>query len=142
MTNTSVHDSTPLRGCKTQPIQKPVSAAWDLQVSEMDLKKMRNGFAPESMEDKWLCYSTPADASGIFFVHLCRSWTKTEQIILKLQPAVAGANGTHEAGATITDITWEAQNAHLDLDQEEAKENAVMVCQGILGCTLENYKDD
>ncbi|KAM0664309.1 hypothetical protein MY8738_005607 [Beauveria namnaoensis] len=142
MTNTSVHDATPLRGWKTQPIQKPATAPWDLQVSETDLRKLRIGFMPESMEDKWLCYSTPDDASGAFFVQLCRSWTKTEQMVLKVQPAVAGSDSAHEASATITEITWEAQDADLDLDQEEAKENAVMVCKGILGCTLENYKDD
>lgn len=129
-------------GWDMQPIRKPVTAAWDVQVSKIDAKKIESGFVPENMEDKWLCYSSRRDADGVTLVHFCRSWSKTEQMVLTLQPAADGAEGMQEAGARIiTEIMWEAQDADSDLGQDEAKENAIMICNGILGCALEEKFD-
>ncbi|KAJ6786413.1 hypothetical protein PWT90_04035 [Aphanocladium album] len=117
----------------TQPIRNPAKAAWDVQVSGEDVQKLQKGFVPEMMEDKWLCYSDPRDESGVVLVRLCRSWTKTDEFVLKLQLA----QGTEAAGARITEITWETQDAEEDLGEGEAKEVAVMVCNGVIGCSLE-----
>lgn len=115
-----------------QSIRKPVTAAWDLSISEENAQKLQKGFIPETMEDKWLCYSDTGDAEGVILVHLCRSWTRTEQIVLKLQVA----DGTKGSATRIIEITWEAQDADEDLGEEEAKEDAIMVCEAVLGCSL------
>lgn len=64
------------------------------------INKFENGVVPENMDDKWLCYSSPRDAHGVAFVHFCLSWSRTEQMVLTLQPAADGAEGMQEAGAS------------------------------------------
>ncbi|KAJ3481027.1 hypothetical protein NLG97_g7923 [Lecanicillium saksenae] len=121
-----------------KPIRKPATANWDLKVSEDNVQKLQKGFVPEMMEDKWLCYADARDAQGAILVHFCRSWTGMEQIVLKLQLREDGK----EDSAVITEITWEAQDGEEDLGEEEAKEDAVMLCAAILGCSLEIEEAD
>ena len=37
-------------GREPQPIRKPVTAPWDVPVSEADFRKMVGGFLPQAME--------------------------------------------------------------------------------------------
>ncbi|KID59835.1 hypothetical protein MBR_10519, partial [Metarhizium brunneum ARSEF 3297] len=122
----------------TRPIHDPVTASWNLRISQSDSQKMIHGFIPKEMEDKWLCYSTtPDNAQGITVVHLCRSWGKTEQIALKVQQADAinDASGSSQTWI-ILDITWERRVGEQDLGEQEAKEDAIRVCNYILDCAL------
>ena len=67
-----------------------------------------------------------------FLFVLCRSWSSTERIVLRLRPA---SSETH--GARIVEIRWEAEDEWEDRGQEEAKELAIDICNGVLGCALE-----
>lgn len=123
-------------GWATEPIRNPVSASWDLAISHTDAKKLVDGFVPKAMEDKWLCYSDTPDAQGNTIVHMCRSWSKMEQMALKLRSAIDVPGAGQGAAAKITEITWEAQDGASDLGREEAKEDAIEICNAILGCEL------
>ncbi|KAF4455119.1 hypothetical protein F53441_2484 [Fusarium austroafricanum] len=140
MANTTAQDKSQLPkaalvndGWDIRPIENPATAPWNKKVSQSDLKRMTEGFVPETMEDKWLCYSDLADAQGTVVVHLCRSWSRAEQITFKLEPV----DTVPGVVARITEITWETQSGESDLGEEEAKENAIMTCNDILDCTLE-----
>ncbi|KAK2589697.1 hypothetical protein QQS21_012622 [Conoideocrella luteorostrata] len=127
-------------GWDTQPIGNPATANWDMPVSQGDLKKLADGFVPEMMEDKWLCFSEASDAEGnVMTVYLCRSWTRKEHIALRLQ--LASSEAGQRGGARITEITWERSDEEPDLGLEDAKELATMVCDGVLGCSLGGYED-
>lgn len=122
----------------TIPIPKPVTAPWNLCISQTDSKKMIDGFIPETMEDRWLFYSDAPDPQGLILIHLCRSWSMTEQMVLKLRLAADATGGLEykDTGSMITEITWAGQQGEGGLGEEEAKDEAMELCNAILGCEL------
>ncbi|OWT42808.1 hypothetical protein VFPPC_18063 [Pochonia chlamydosporia 170] len=94
---------------------------------------MIKGSIPQAMEDKWLCYSDAPDARGAIYVHLCRSWTMAEILVLQLQSA--NAVDTDQSWI-ITEITWARKEGKQDLGEEAAKEDAAEICNGVLKCDL------
>ncbi|PHH63465.1 hypothetical protein CDD81_5844 [Ophiocordyceps australis] len=104
------------------PIQAPATAPWTLSLPPTDLTKLINGFRPASMDDKWLCFSRDANAQDTILVSLCRSWTSREFVVLRVNTG---------GGGQVREITWETE---FGCSEGEAKNLAVGVCRGVLGC--------
>lgn len=123
-------------------MKNPTTAPWNLDISRNDLEKLKRGFKPAAMEDRWMCRADAPDAGGDFVVHLHRSWTGDEVFRVTVVLA-APANGdgasahTDERHATMTDITWDkGEEGTFLATEEEAKDLATRVCRGVLGCDL------
>ncbi|KAM4056360.1 hypothetical protein HRG_003277 [Hirsutella rhossiliensis] len=122
---------------KHAPIKKPAKAPWDAEISGTDLASLLLGSVPSQMEDKWFCFADDADSHGNILVHLVRSWSGAEIIVLRVRAALDGTGLVNErAPAKVTEITWEDDSREEDRGEAWAKQRAEMVCRGILQCEL------
>lgn len=112
------------------PIQNPATADWGLTIKRTDYEKLLEGFTPRDMDDKWLCITDKPDPQGNTTVHWYRSWTDTEQFAINVE-----TEGND--GAKFAKITWEKEVGSIEVPAEEAKESAVGLCRGFIGCELE-----
>ncbi|KAK1623727.1 hypothetical protein BDP81DRAFT_454178 [Colletotrichum phormii] len=121
-------------------MRNPATTTWNLSVSHNDAEKLLKGFKPSQMEDRWMCRADEPDARGDFVVHLHRSWTGDEQFRMKLVLAAPDGGDatapTDERHATITELTWDKGEGQFLATEEEAKELAIKLCRGVLGCDL------
>ncbi|KAK2611902.1 hypothetical protein N8I77_005219 [Diaporthe amygdali] len=121
-------------------MRNPATAPWNLGISRNDVEKVLRGFKPTAMEDRWMCRADSPDARGGFVVHVHRSWTGDE--LLRMNVVLAVPNGdkasahTNEHHATITNITWDRGEGSFLANEVEAKDLAINVCRGVLGCDL------
>ncbi|KAJ4359573.1 uncharacterized protein N0V89_000128 [Didymosphaeria variabile] len=127
----------PAKAPTYHPIQDPATAEWGLTIKRADYDKLLEGFRPRDMDDKWLCITDKPDAQGNTTVHWYRSWTDTEQYAITVQ---VGDSNKAEGNdwAKLAKITWEKELGSLEVPAEEAKESAVNLCRGFMGCELEN----
>jgi hypothetical protein len=119
------------------PIQVPATAEWGLAINRSDYEKLLEGFRPRDMDDKWLCITDKPDAQGNATVHWYRSWTDTEHFAINVE----SCNSSEAEGndwARFTKITWEKVVGSLEVPAEEAKQSAVNLCRGFVGCELDN----
>lgn len=123
-------------------MKNPSTAPWDLPISRSDVEKLKQGFKPAAMEDRWKCHAdVPPDARGDFVVHLHRSWTGDEVFRMNVVVLAAPENGekvasanTGEPHARIADITWDRGDGTFLDSEDKAKEVAAGVCRGVMGC--------
>jgi hypothetical protein len=116
-----------------KPMKKPLTAPWDLTVGDSDMEKLKAGFRPRNMDDKyaWLI----EDENGNTSIHIIRYFVQEEVYILHIAPKSSNDNS---GSAKIHSITWEGDMIGKQDDEEQAKKNVVMLARLILKCDFEN----
>jgi hypothetical protein len=116
-----------------KPMKKPLTAPLDLAVSDSDVEKLKAGFRPRSLDDKyaWLI----EDENGNISIHVIRYFVQEEEYILHIAPKLSNDNS---ASAKIHSITWEGDKIGIQDDVEQAKKNVVILARVILKCDFEN----
>ncbi|KAF2813238.1 uncharacterized protein BDZ99DRAFT_252032 [Mytilinidion resinicola] len=109
----------------------PATAPWGLSISNADFEKLRAGFEPRDMDDKWAVSATDPDQSGNISIRVRRSWTGKEHYILAVKPSDGGSRAQIEA------ITWEQNKGGIYISECLGKKEAVMICRGLLGCDFD-----
>ncbi|KAI0974340.1 hypothetical protein F4678DRAFT_372010 [Xylaria arbuscula] len=125
------------RGSK-KPMKEPLKASWDLPISDADVDKLKVGFRPQSMDDKWEILIEEPDEDGNISIHILRSWLQEDCYILHIIPK---PNNNDGGSANIHSITWEGNKNGLQCGAEQAKKEAVILCRGHLRCEFETLPD-
>ncbi|KAF4454177.1 atp dependent dna helicase [Fusarium austroafricanum] len=122
-----------------QPIKNPLSAKWNFRVSGPDMINLMKGFAPQDMDDKWMCCTAgPAD-QGLIRVRMCRSWSSNEMVALIGRVTSDDEAAIAKEGGEIVGIEWPApeEDEYDPWTEESSKEFAVGFCRHLLECNLE-----
>src|SRR4051812_22343921 len=106
-------------------MENPATVPWSVQLSAPDFAKLKQGFMPKQMDDKWACIVDEADDRGSILVHWQRTWPEVDQIILRVN--------TKSEGAEIVEITWDKCSGLNKVSEEEGKKLAKDLSQGLLG---------
>jgi len=116
-----------------KPMVKPLTAPWDLAVSDTDVEKLKAGFRSRNQDDKydWLI----EDENGNISIHVIRHFVQKEVYVLHI---AAKSNTDNSASAKIHSITWDGELVSIRDDVKLAKERVVILARAILGCELEN----
>ncbi|KAG6368639.1 hypothetical protein INS49_002852 [Diaporthe citri] len=117
-----------------KPMKKPLTAPWDLPISDADVEKLIVGFRSRSMDDKWDLLIEEPDENGNMSIHIIRNWLQEECYILHIVPKPSSDDGE---SATVQSITWEGNKAGLQCSEEQAKKEAVMLSRGWCHCEFE-----
>ncbi|KAL9097944.1 MAG: hypothetical protein Q9165_000270 [Trypethelium subeluteriae] len=120
------------RGTK-KPMKKPLTAPWDVPISNTDMEKLNAGLRARSMDDKWEILVEDPNENGTISLHILRSWLQEKCYILHIVPSSREKGGS----AKIERITWEGDHAGWQCDAEQAKKEAVVLCRSQVGCELE-----
>ncbi|KAH8693585.1 hypothetical protein BGW36DRAFT_463264 [Talaromyces proteolyticus] len=91
-------------------MQEPATAPWGLSISDTDFKKLKAGFEPQDMDDKWRVL---------------------EVYVLVVKPSDGGSSSSIET------ITWEQSKGGLRISEEQAKKEAVSLTRGLLRCDFD-----
>jgi hypothetical protein len=115
-----------------KPMKKPLTAPWDLAVSDSDVEKLKAGFRPRNLDDKyaWLI----EDENGNIAIHVIRYFVQEEEYILHLAPKASDEKG---GSAKIHSITWEGDVNGIKRDEELAKKTVVLLSRVNIGCGFE-----
>jgi hypothetical protein len=116
-----------------KPMKKPLTAPWDLVISDSDMEKLKAGFSPRSFDDKYAFLLE--DENGNISIHIIRHFVYEEEYILYITPKLRNDNST---SAKIHSITWEGELVGVKDDVEKAKERIVTLARGIPYCDFEN----
>ncbi|KLU87424.1 hypothetical protein MAPG_06424 [Magnaporthiopsis poae ATCC 64411] len=120
-------------------IISPVASAWDLSISASDFGRLKVGFRPECMEDRWVIQVTDPDPDhdgGATLIHISRSWTYMELYTLHVKKGDDGS-------IKIESITWKGNQFDAVSGEERSKKEAMYLCRALLGCAMEAFpKDD
>ena len=113
-------------------MKKPLTAPWDLAVSDSDVEKLKAGFRSRNQDDKydWLI----EDENGNISIHCIRHFVKEEEYILHIAPRSSNDDG---ASAKIHSMTWEGERIGKQYDAEQAKKMVVLLARNILKCDFE-----
>jgi len=104
----------------------PLTAPWGVGITAADFEKLKRGFEPKQMEDKWACSADQPDLQGYIVVRWTQTWTERETIALRVNYL--------SDGAEIVDITWDRSTGATQVDEDEGKALVTMLCQNVLGC--------
>ncbi|KAI9740017.1 MAG: hypothetical protein M1818_004768 [Claussenomyces sp. TS43310] len=115
-------------------MQEPATAPWGLSISDADFERLKAGFEPQDMDDKWCVSVTDQSQSGTISIHLARSWTGMEFYVLVVKPSDGGSSGS---GVTIEAITWEQIKGGFRISEEQAKKEVVMITRSLLKCDFD-----
>lgn len=107
-------------------MENPATARWGVRISSKDFAKLRRGFVPEMMEQRWRCFADDPDPQGFTAIHITRSWTGRKVITLKVKDDVSGAE--------ITEITWDRGGRRDPVTEDQAKEQATNFCKNFMRC--------
>lgn len=121
------------RGSK-KPMKEPLTASWDLPISDTDMKKIKVGFKSFSMEDEWDLLVEDPDKNGNISLHIIQNWLQEDYYILYI---ILQSGNDNNASARIQGITWEGNKAGLQCSKEQAKIKAMILSRGWLHCDFE-----
>lgn len=121
------------------PMKEPLTAPWDVLISDADLEKLKVGFKSRNMDDKWDVLNEDPDKDGNISIHILRNWLHEDCYILHIVPKPNSDNGG--GSARIQSITWEGNKGGLQCDAEQAKKEAVIVSRMIVKCEFEALPD-
>jgi hypothetical protein len=122
---------------KTKPFKNPERAPWEVAVPADKLGSLLSGFRPEEMEDKWFVYADGPDAAGRVKLHMHRSWTGFKVAELDIRAIANKYDKTRVWKAEITAIAFETDGERIrDQSEESAKDQALQVCEWVLGVKL------
>ena len=65
-------------------MKEPLTAPWDLPISDTDVEKLLVGYKSRSSDDKWDIQVEDPDENGNIAIHILRSWTQKECYILEV----------------------------------------------------------
>lgn len=116
-----------------KPMKEPLTAAWDLPISDADVEKLKVGFKSQSMDDKYDLLIEDPDEDGNMHLHIIRNWLREECYILHIVP--------DRGSAKIQSITWEGNKSGLQCDAEHAKKEAIILSRLWLHCEFEALPD-
>ncbi len=123
--------------CKlVKPMKKRLTALWDLPISDFDVEKLKAGFRPRNLDDKYAWLIGDEDESGDITIHVIRYFVQEEIYILHIDRKSNNNNG---AIAKIHSITWEGNVNGIQKDVEQAKQNVVLLARVILKCDFEAH---
>lgn len=119
------------------PMKEPLTAPWDLPISDADMEKLKAGFRSFSMDDKYDFLVEDPDQNGNLSVHIIRAMLHEECFIMHIIPKSSNDNGS----AKMHSITWEGNKAGFRCDAEQAKKEAVVMSRIILNCEFKTLPD-
>jgi hypothetical protein len=108
----------------------PATALWGLNISDADFEKLKAGFKPADMDDKWVISVTDSKRGNIS-ITISRSWTGKKHYILDVKPS----NG--DSCVKIEAITWEQNKGGIYISEEQGKKEAVILCRSCLDCDFD-----
>jgi len=107
-------------------MEYPITLPRSVQISSVDFDRLKAGFYPKDMEDRWECSANDPDQQGIMVVRLRRSWTSSEQIAIRVKSTCNRAE--------IVESTWDRGNGRIQVTETKAKTLATNICKNLLGC--------
>jgi hypothetical protein len=116
-----------------KPMKKPLTAPWDLAISDSDVEKLKAGFTCRNLDDKYAWEIE--DDNGNISIHVLRSFVHEEEYTLHI---VLKPSNDNSASAKIHSITWEGELAGIKDDVEKAKKRVVMLGRHMLKCDFKN----
>lgn len=125
--------NTYVRGSR-KPMKAPLTAAWDVPLSDADVAKIKAGFRSRNMDDKWDLLIEEPDENGNISLHIIRNWLQEDCYILHIVPKPSNDDGGR---AKIQAITWEGNKGGLQCSTEQAKKDAVILSRMLLHCEFE-----
>ncbi|TLS31100.1 hypothetical protein PpBr36_03813 [Pyricularia pennisetigena] len=120
---------------RRKPMQNPTTTSWDLEIDATDFTQLKLGFAGSNQDHKWTIAASDPDESGLVPIHIIRRGVNMERYILHLRPAA------DDKGARVESITWDAAlgtDGDTAALEQQAKEEAVLLCRVHAGCAFEN----
>lgn len=108
----------------------PATALWGLRITDLDFNRLKRGFQPRDMDDKWVCLADEPDQDPMV-VRWSRSWTGLQHVVLSVK------RDTDGGGAVIKEITWEQGDREEKVTEVEGKALATNLCNIHLGCKWE-----
>jgi hypothetical protein len=118
-------------------MQDPATASWGLSISDADFKKLKAGFQPQMMEDKWHVFNTGQSQSSNISIHFDFGWRSNVLYVLDLKPSDDGSSN----GAQIEAITWAQKKGEISISEEQGKKEVVLIARRLLGCDFETLPD-
>jgi hypothetical protein len=109
----------------------PATAQWGVSISDRDFLKLKTGFEPADMDDKWVVSVADLDQSDNFSITVSRSWTGKKFYVLTIKLSDGGNSINIEA------ITWEQNKGGIHISEEQGKKEAVILCRGLLDCEFD-----
>ena len=131
--------STKYEHSSKKPMKEPLTAPWDVPISDADLEKLKVGVKSRDMDDRWDVLNEDPDKDGNISIHILRSWLQEDCYILHIVPKPNSDND--DESAKIQGITWEGNKGGFQCDAEQAKKEAVIVSRMILNCEFETLPD-
>lgn len=129
---------------RMHPMKEALTAPWDVPVSAADVERLKAGFRSRSMDDKWDLLVEDPDDKGGWSLHIIRNGMYDTCFVLHLVPSQQptggdgdGEGATGGGGAKIMGFTWDGKYSNLQVPEEQAKKDAIMLCRGNLGCEFE-----
>jgi hypothetical protein len=123
----------------------PATAEWDRTITHKEYNNMLKGFVGQTMEDKWQVNTDAPDAQGNTVVHMSFGWSPRERFALDI--SISDPKNTEAKDfATIVKISWADEELPVGSGRKiyeyDAKNRAVNLCNGLLGCALEKEDPD
>lgn len=115
-----------------EPMREPGTAPWDLSISDTDFEKLKAGYKPRYMDDRWTWAVDGPDPDGNVSVQIIQWSIPKAAYVLHLK---RGENGS----AKIDSITWEQKQSmtgHM-VSEEQAKMQIVHKSRVQLHCDFE-----
>ncbi|KAL8366408.1 hypothetical protein RB595_004942 [Gaeumannomyces hyphopodioides] len=124
---------------RMHPMQEALTVPWDVPVSAADVERLKVGFRSRSMDDKWDLLVEDPDDKGGWSIHIIRSGGSYDTcFVLHLAPSQQLTDGATGGGGTkITAFTWDGKHSGLQVPEEQAKKDAIMLCRAQLGCEFD-----
>ncbi|KAI8935196.1 hypothetical protein NX059_007787 [Plenodomus lindquistii] len=115
-----------------KPMKKPLTAPLDLAISDSDVEKLKAGFRPRNLDDKyaWLI----EDENSNISIHVIRYFVGEEIYILHIAPRASNDSG---ASAKIHSITWEGDVNGIQTNLEQALEHIVILARDDVKCDFD-----
>lgn len=115
-------------------MQEPATALWGLSISDADFEKLKAGFEPRDMDDKWRVSVTNQNGDGNISVTFNRGWTDKEYYILVMKPSDGDSSNSD---VKIEAITWEQRKGRPQRSEEQAKKEVVILARCNLACEFD-----
>lgn len=130
----------------TEEFVTPATSPWDVKLTGEKVERLRLGFKPMAMEDKWFVFADGDEVdgqegkAGEMRVHFFRSWTgmKIFELVVELDESKERKDGKgDERGGKIKELRWESSPEMVgDEGEEGAKEMVTEVCRWVLDIEL------
>lgn len=123
-------------------MKDPMTAPWDTIISIADVDKLKRGFKPRNMDDKWEILVEDPNENGHLSIHIVRFLLREECYTVCIIPG-ASSNISGGVSARFESLTWETNKpgdktkVALQSDAEQAKEEALLIFKNVLYCKFE-----